>query len=245
MLVVGNWKMNTNRGSAEALVSAIAAGLDSEIRCGVVVCVPYVFLGQTQQQLTGSRIQLGAQNVSEYDSGAYTGEVSAAMLREFGCDLVLVGHSERRQLFHETDGQVVQKAIAAQSQNLLPVVCVGETLEQRESGQTDEVITGQVEAILSADVDLNRVVWAYEPVWAIGTGRTATPEQAQAVHALIRGLIAQRDSELAQKTEILYGGSVNAENAATLFEQPDINGGLIGGASLNAESFLTICRSAG
>ena len=241
MLVVGNWKMNTDRASARALVEAIQAGLSDAIQCDIGVCVPYVFLEQTSGLLQSDRIGLGAQNVSEYDAGAYTGEISAAMLAELGCRWTLVGHSERRQLFHETSEQVAKKAVAAQSKGIVPIVCVGETLAQRESDQTFDVIADQVQAVLNADLDLSRVVWAYEPVWAIGTGVTATPEQAQAVHAFMRGLLSGRNAEAA---DILYGGSVNAENAAELFSQSDIDGGLIGGAALKADSFLAICRSA-
>lgn len=245
MLVVGNWKMNMDRASAKALVSDLIHGLSDPVACDVGICVPTVFLDQTSSQLVGQQVGLGAQNASEYESGAYTGETSAAMLAEFGCRWVLVGHSERRQLFHESNEQVADKAVMAQTKGLVPIVCVGETLEQREADQTFAVIEQQLRCVLQQDgLDLSRVVWAYEPVWAIGTGMTATPEQAQAVHAFIRDLLSKHDSAIAKSAQILYGGSVNADNAAELFSQSDIDGGLIGGASLKAESFLAICRSA-
>src|SRR5882672_3679501 len=230
-LVAGNWKMQGSRAANRALLDAILRGLPKGTQC--VVCPPFPYLADVAEQLRGSAIALGAQNVSEHAQGAYTGEVSAAMLAEFGCRYVIVGHSERRQLYGESDAQVAAKFAAARSAGLTPILCVGETLAEREAGRTEEVVARQLDAVKFSDA-----VLAYEPVWAIGTGRNATPEQAQAVHAFLRG-------KLKADASILYGGSVKAQNAAAIFAMPDVDGGLIGGASLVAEDFLAILRAAG
>lgn len=244
-LVAGNWKMNGARQGNAALLATLTGGL-AGCACEVAVCPPFPYLGQVADLLTGSGLALGAQTLSEHASGAFTGEVSAAMLLEFGCRYVLVGHSERRTLFAEGDDQVAAKFSAAQSVGLVPVLCVGETLAQRESGETAMVVATQIAAAI--DVvgvkALASSVIAYEPVWAIGTGLTATPAQAQSVHAAIRAQVAALDGDVASGLRILYGGSVKAQNAAELFGQADIDGGLIGGAALVAEDFLAICRAA-
>ncbi len=244
-LVAGNWKMHGNLVDNDNLLKAILAGV-TDVKAEVAVCVPFPYLHQAKTRLAGSRIAWGAQNLSQYPRGAYTGEVSAQMLNDFECRYVIVGHSERRTLFGETDAIVAEKFAAAQTAGLTPILCVGETLEEREAGQTEAVVARQLEAILNklGVVAFSNAVIAYEPVWAIGTGRTATPEQAQAVHAFIREKIRALDAEVAEHLVIQYGGSVKASNAAQLFAQPDIDGGLIGGASLNAEEFLAICRAA-
>ncbi len=231
-----------NPGLLDALLVA-ASGLGA-VECAV--CVPFPFLGEASTRLTGSKVALGAQNVSEFDSGAYTGEVSAAMLVDFGCMFVLVGHSERRALFGETDSQVAKKFAAAQKSGLTPILCVGETLAEREASRTEETVARQLDAVvgLVGAGGLSNAVLAYEPVWAIGTGRTASPEQAQAVHAFLRARIAARDQAVAAGLRILYGGSVKPANAAEIFAMEDVDGGLIGGASLVAEDFLAICRAA-
>ena len=245
-LVAANWKMHGSLQSNAALLErlvAAAAALPSE----VAVCVPYPYLAQVQLKLTGTPLLWGAQSLSEHASGAFTGEVSAAMLCEFGCRYVLVGHSERRQLFGESDAAVAAKFVAAQKAGLVPVLCLGETLAERESGQTTAVVARQFDAVIDhAGVGaLAAAVLAYEPVWAIGTGVTASPAQAQEVHAAIRARVASRDGVLAEGLRILYGGSVKAQNAAELFAQADIDGGLIGGAALVADDFLAICLAAG
>lgn len=244
-LVAGNWKMNGARQGNAALLATLTGGL-AGCACEVAVCPPFPYLGQVADLLAGSGVALGAQTLSEHASGAFTGEVSAAMLLEFGCRYVLVGHSERRTLFAEGDAQVAAKFAAAQSVGLIPVLCVGETLAQRESGETARVVATQIAAVIDA-VGVRALVSsviAYEPVWAIGTGLTATPAQAQAVHAAIRAQVAALDGEVASGLRILYGGSVKPQNAAELFGQADIDGGLIGGAALVAEDFLAICRAA-
>jgi len=245
-LVAGNWKMHGSLAANAALVAAVrdvAAGLPS---VDVAVCVPAPYLAQVQGLLTGTRVALGAQNVSEHAQGAYTGEVAAAMLAEFGCRYVIVGHSERRALYGETDAQIARKLAAAQAGGLVPILCVGETLAQREAGQTEAVVLGQLDAVVDVvgREGLSRAVLAYEPVWAIGTGRNATPEQAQAVHAAIRARIARHGADPGA-VPVIYGGSVKAANAAALFTMPDIDGGLIGGASLVAADFAAICAAAG
>jgi triosephosphate isomerase (TIM) len=244
-LVGGNWKMHGSRDSGTALISAIAAGADSMRAADAAICPPYPYLALAAKLLAGSPVSLGAQNVSEHPQGAYTGEVSATMLAEVGCRFVIVGHSERRQLYGESDAVVARKFVAAHRAQLVPILCVGETLEERESGATDAVVARQVQSVLEvAGVEaFERAVIAYEPVWAIGTGRTASPEQAQAVHALIRAKISERDATIAGDLRILYGGSVKASNASDLFGMPDIDGGLIGGASLDGDEFLSICRA--
>ena len=242
-LVVGNWKMHGSRPANAELLAAIVAA--RPYAADVAVCVPYVFLSETAAQLAGSDIRWGAQDVSAHAQGAYTGEVSAAMLAECGCRYAIVGHSERRQYHGETDELVAAKAQAALAKGVTPIVCVGETLEQRDAGQTEAVVKRQLSVVIHqlAHCAAEMVV-AYEPVWAIGTGRTATPEQAQAVHAVLRAQL-QAATGNAATMRILYGGSVNAGNAAALFAMPDIDGGLIGGASLKAADFITICRAAG
>ena len=245
-LVAGNWKMNGSRVSVAALLDALLDGVGEVGDAEIAVCPPYPFLAETAARLAGSRVQLGAQDLSEHTSGAYTGEVAGPMLQDFGCRFVIVGHSERRAYHGEDDALVVRKLVAAQNADLVPIACVGETLDQREAGETERVIGRQVDALLDgAGVEsLERAVIAYEPVWAIGTGRTATPDQAQEVHALIRGRVAARDPGVAAGLRLLYGGSVKGGNAAELFAMEDIDGGLIGGASLDAVEFLTICRAA-
>ncbi|MEO1767936.1 triose-phosphate isomerase [Thiobacter aerophilum] len=245
-LVAGNWKMHGSLVENKALLDGVVAGLTGleGVRCAV--CVPYPYLFQAQFALQNTSIQWGAQNMSQYEKGAYTGEVSGAMLRDFGCTFVIVGHSERRALFGEDDATVAAKFVAAQKAGLTPILCVGESLAEREQGITQQVVERQIQAVVDqAGLDgFRHCVIAYEPVWAIGTGKTATPEQAQEVHAFIRGLFAPHDAALAQSLVILYGGSVKGSNAAQLFAMPDIDGGLIGGASLNAEEFVTICKAA-
>jgi triosephosphate isomerase len=235
-LVAGNWKMNGNQASNRVLLDAVLAGMADLKGVDVAVCVPFPYLGETAERLKGSALAWGAQNVSEHAQGAYTGEVSAPMLAEFGCRYVLVGHSERRQLYGETDAQVAAKFAAVRAQGMTPVLCVGETLAEREAGRTEEVVARQLAAV-KWEVDRQGGVLAYEPVWAIGTGRTATPEQAQAVHAFLRPRVPAG-------TRILYGGSVKKDNAAALFALPDVDGGLIGGASLVAADFCAIARAA-
>jgi triosephosphate isomerase len=229
-----------------ALLAGIKAGVGG-LACEVAVCAPYPYLEQLQSALSGSGVAWGAQSVSQYAAGAYTGEVSASMLQDFGCRYVLVGHSERRSLFGETDGVVVAKFEAAQSAGLVPILCVGETLVEREAGQTRGVVSRQLAAVLEklGVAALAGAVLAYEPVWAIGTGVTASSAQAQEVHAELRGQVARLDAGVASGLRILYGGSVKPQNAEELFAQPDIDGGLIGGAALVASDFLAICRAAG
>jgi len=243
-LVAGNWKMHTTRASADALVRAIAAtpvdGAD------VAVFPPYVYLAELIAQYRGGAVAFGAQDVSEHAQGAFTGEVAAGMLRDIGTTHVLVGHSERRQYHGESSARVALKFAQAQAAGLIPVLCIGETLEQRDAGATEAIVGEQLDAVVqhSGIGALAAAVVAYEPVWAIGTGRTATPAQAQAVHAFIRGKLAAVDATIASSLRVLYGGSVKPANAAELFAQADIDGGLIGGASLVAEDFLAICAAA-
>jgi len=237
-LVVGNWKMNGGSAQNAALLSALAADWRAGADREMAVCVPFPYLAQTKGLLAGSAIAWGAQDVSEHASGAFTGEVSAAMIAEFGARYALAGHSERRQFHGERDEQVAAKAKAALAGGLTPIVCVGETLAEREAEQTSAVVTRQIDAVIRAlGTAMTRTVVAYEPVWAIGTGRTASPEQAQEVHALLRGRLA---SAGAADVKLLYGGSVKAANAASLFGMPDVDGGLVGGASLDAREFLAI-----
>jgi len=235
-LVAGNWKMHGSRGANQALLDTLLKELGAARNAECAVCVPYPYLEQVAARLRGTPIAWGAQNVSEHAQGAYTGEVSAAMLVEFACRYVLVGHSERRQLHGETDGQVAAKFAAAQAAGLTPILCVGETLDEREGKRTQEVVARQLDAVLSK-VKLGSAVLAYEPVWAIGTGRTATPEQAQDVHAFLR-------KKTGSEVRILYGGSVKAQNAAAIFAMADVDGGLIGGASLVAQEFVAIYKAA-
>ncbi|WP_102283083.1 triose-phosphate isomerase [Ottowia massiliensis] len=243
-LIAGNWKMNGSLAANAALMGELLAGI-GQPACDVAVCVPAVYLAQVQLLLAGQGgIALGAQDVSQHESGAYTGDVSAAMLKELGARYVIVGHSERRQYQGETNAQVAVKAQRALAAGLTPIVCVGETLREREQGETESVVSRQLSAVIQLNGErLADLVVAYEPVWAIGTGRTATPEQAQAVHAALRALLAAADLQAAG-VRILYGGSMNAGNAAELLAQPDIDGGLIGGASLKARDFLKIIETA-
>jgi triosephosphate isomerase len=238
--------MNGTRASGRKLAEDIAAGLPADAKADVGVCPPAVFIPEIAEVLAGKSVQVGAQNVADKDEGAYTGEVSAPMLREFGATLAIVGHSERRALYKETSELVAARYAKAIEHGILPLLCVGETLEEREQGRTFSVIDEQLKAVLDlcGVESLAKAVIAYEPVWAIGTGRTATTEQAQEVHAYIRGQIAALSPEVAAGLRILYGGSVKADNAAALFGQPDVDGGLIGGASLDAKSFLAICLAA-
>ena len=242
-LVAGNWKMHGNhRANAELLAGIIGV---RPFGCDVAVCVPYPYLSETAVALAGSDLRWGAQDCSAHEQGAYTGEVSAAMLAEFGCRYVIVGHSERRQYHAETDQLVADKAKAALACGITPIVCVGETLAQREAGQTEAVVKRQLSAVIHAlGHCAGEMVVAYEPVWAIGTGRVATPEQAQSVHALLRAQLSAATAH-AGDMKILYGGSMKPDNAVSLLSQPDIDGGLIGGASLKAADFAAICRAAG
>ena len=246
-LVAGNWKMNGNLASNQALLKSLIPLLASVTRARCAMCVPYPYLAQTEHILRGQGIAWGAQDVCEYEHGAYTGGVSAGMVADFGCRYVIVGHSERRKLFGDTDAVVAKKFAAVLKADLTPVFCVGETLVERESGVMEQVIARQVDAVIAlcGAAALGQAVMAYEPVWAIGTGKTATPQEAQAMHAFIRGRVAEQDMRVADGVPILYGGSVKASNAAQLFAMPDIDGGLIGGASLVAEEFAAICKAAG
>ena len=243
-LIAGNWKMNGNLTANDALVRALVQGLEGDAGCSVAVCVPAPYLAQVQMLRAGSALELGAQDVSQHSEGAYTGEVSAAMLKEFGVRYAIVGHSERRQYHGETDALVAEKARAALAGGITPIVCVGETLDEREAGRTEEVVKRQLAAVIHANGHcISEIVVAYEPVWAIGTGRTASPEQAQQVHAVLRAQLKAATGH-AERVHILYGGSMNAANAASLLAQPDIDGGLVGGASLKAADFLQIVRAA-
>src|SRR5688572_31293835 len=230
-LVAGNWKMHGSRASVQALLDSLLQGIPKDAKVGCAVCAPFPYLALVAERLRGSPIAWGAQNASEHAQGAYTSEVSAAMLAEFGCRYVLVGHSERRQLYGESDAQAAAKFAAVKKAGMTPILCVGETLEERDAGQTEAVVARQLGA-----VEFKDAVLAYEPVWAIGTGRNATPEQAQAVHAFLR-------RKVSSDTPILYGGSVKPQNAAAIFAMPDVDGGLIGGASLVAKDFLAIAEA--
>lgn len=244
-LVAGNWKMHGSLAENEALLAGLLAGMGS-VKAGVVVCVPFPYLSQVQAKLNGSAIAWGAQNMSQQAKGAFTGEVSASMLKDFGCAYVLVGHSERRAIYGESDVVVAEKFVAAQEAGMTPILCVGESLDEREGGVTESVVARQLDAVIEkcGVAALARAVVAYEPVWAIGTGKTASPEQAQAVHAYIRAKVRALDAVVAEGLIIQYGGSMKAANAVELLGQPDIDGGLIGGAALVAEEFLAICRAA-
>ena len=247
LLIAGNWKMNGALAESRQLVAALRAGVGATTKPSMLLCPPYVYIPAVREWLRGSSIGLGAQDLSNRaGAGAFTGEVSGAMLHDVGCTHVIVGHSERRALYGESDAVVATKFKLAQQAGLLPILCVGETLEQREAGQTRPTVERQVTAVLDAAgvAAFGKAVIAYEPVWAIGTGRTATPEQAQEVHALIRTMIAARDATIAAGLTILYGGSVKGANARSLFAMEDIDGGLVGGASLVAAEFLEIFRAA-
>jgi len=243
-LIAGNWKMNGGLAANEALVKAMLAAI-GQPAAQVALCAPAPYLAQLQGLLSGSPVAWGSQDVSAHEQGAYTGEVSGAMLRDFGCRYAIVGHSERRQYHGETDAVVAQKAQRALSAGITPIVCVGETLAEREAGQTEAVVKRQLAAVIHVVAHCtSEIVVAYEPVWAIGTGKTASPEQAQQVHAVLRQQIAAATAH-PERVQILYGGSMNAANAASLLAQPDIDGGLIGGASLKAADFLQIVAAAG
>jgi triosephosphate isomerase len=244
-LIAGNWKMNGSKAGAEALLLGVVAGSKDITKTEIAVCVPFPYLYLGEQVLAGSSVRLGAQNLCTEAGGAYTGEVSGSMLSDFGCRYVICGHSERREYYGEDDAAIAQKLMRAAESGLTPILCVGETLQQRERGETDAVIAAQIDGVVAQTgiEAFAKIEIAYEPVWAIGTGMTATPEQAQAVHAFIRARIAERSSSIAEGLRILYGGSMKPGNAVELLAQADIDGGLIGGASLNAEDFLAICQA--
>ncbi len=244
-LVVGNWKMNGTLAGARALLAGVRDGAANLNGIELAVLPPFVYLPETAAYLAGSPVRWGAQNLSEHAGGAYTGEIAGAMLTDYDCRYVLVGHSERRSLYGETSERVADKFVAARAVGLVPILCIGETLDEREKDMTESVVAEQLDAVLTRvdATDLAQSVIAYEPVWAIGTGRTASPEQARAVHAFIRGRLAAHDATIASSMRLLYGGSVKAANAGQLFSQPDIDGGLIGGASLDAKEFLTIAQA--
>ncbi|MDC9719485.1 MAG: triose-phosphate isomerase [Gammaproteobacteria bacterium] len=246
MIVAGNWKMNASKNTVTLLLNGLKQGEAKVANAELVVFPPFPYLAQVQMELSGTNIRIGVQNICAADKGAYTGEVSLAMAKEFGVSYALVGHSERRALYAESDAQVAAKYIATQAAQLTPILCVGETLEQREKGLTLSVVTTQIQAVIDAagGASFTNAVIAYEPVWAIGTGLTATPQQAQEVHQAIRAHVASVAPQQAASLKILYGGSVTAASAEELFAQADIDGGLVGGASLQAESFLAIGQSA-
>jgi triosephosphate isomerase len=242
-LIAGNWKMNGSSSANEALLKALVSGMGSTA-CQVAVCVPAPYLAQVQSLVAGTGIDLGAQDVSQHESGAFTGEVSAGMLRDFATRYCLVGHSERRQYHFETDAVVAIKAQRALAAGITPIVCVGETLQEREAGRTEEVVKRQLAAVIHANGHcISEIIVAYEPVWAIGTGKTASPAEAQQVHAVLRAQL-RAATEQAERVLILYGGSMNASNAAELLSQQDIDGGLVGGAALKPADFLTIVAAA-
>lgn len=244
-LVAGNWKLNGTRASAVALAKDVAAGAAS-LSCEVLICPGFAHLADVQTAIADSKLVLGAQDCHVAESGAFTGEVAAPMISEFGAKYVIVGHSERRSLFLESSAYVAEKAKAVQQANMQPIVCVGETLDQREAGKLESVLDEQLDAVIK-ELGIGGIahsVIAYEPVWAIGTGRSASSAQAQEVHGMIRSKLAALDANVAEQVRILYGGSVKPDNAQELFSQPDIDGGLIGGAALDAESFLAICQAA-
>ena len=243
-IVAGNWKMNASKESVNTLIEGILSGMN-EASSEVIVCAPFPYLSQVESLIQGSSLMLGAQNLNVNSAGAYTGEVSADMIKDFGAQHVIVGHSERRSLYGETNTIVAEKTKAAIDAGLTPLLCVGESLEDRESGNTEAIVEEQINTVIDliGIESFDQVIIAYEPVWAIGTGLTATPEQAQAVHLFIRNLLADSSEKIAQRTPILYGGSMNAGNAADLISCSDIDGGLIGGAALKAEDFLQICKA--
>ena len=245
-VIAGNWKMNMDLHQSQKLVSEIINGLGKDTKADVIVCPPFTSLSEVSSLLKGTQIKLGAQNMYYEESGAYTGEVSADMLKSVGCEYVILGHSERRVIFNEPDGLINKKIKTALAKGLKPIFCIGELLEQREKGETMQVVSRQVEKGLAgvSTEQMKNVIIAYEPVWAIGTGKTASPDQAQEMHAFIRSLILKKyGNELADKLPILYGGSCKPDNAAEIFRQPDVDGGLIGGASLKASDFLAIANS--
>ncbi|MDA9031141.1 triose-phosphate isomerase [Candidatus Pseudothioglobus singularis] len=243
-IVAGNWKMNASKDSVESLVTDILSGA-SDVSAEIIVCAPFPYLSQVEVLIKESNLMLGAQNLNVNASGAFTGEVSAEMIKDFGANHVIVGHSERRSLYGETSEIVAEKTKAAIDSGLTPILCLGESLDQRGSGKTESVVSEQLNKVIKmVGIEaFNNIIIAYEPVWAIGTGMTATPEQAQAVHKFIRDLLASSSQDIADKTAILYGGSMNAGNAVELISCADIDGGLIGGAALKAEDFLQICKA--
>jgi triosephosphate isomerase len=244
-LVAGNWKMNGSIESIKVLLDGLKAGVGAVANAEVAVCAPAIYIPQVQAALAGTPIGWGSQDVSVHESGAYTGEIATPMLQDFGCKYAIVGHSERRTYHGESDELVADKVETARKAGLTPIFCIGETLEEREKGITEEVCARQIDAVINKyGVEaLGDSVIAYEPVWAIGTGKTASPEQAQDVHAFIRARVAASSAEIAEKIQILYGGSMKPDNAAELMAKPDIDGGLIGGASLKADDFLGICKA--
>ncbi len=247
MLVAGNWKMNGSLESIKSLLDGLKSGLSrSEVKCDVVVCPSSVYLPTVSEQIVDSAIKLGSQNICDQDGGAYTGEIAGSMLAEFGCQYAIIGHSERRALYAESDELVAKRFAAARRGKLTPILCVGELLEEREAGQTEAVVSRQLDAVIALEgIDaLADAIIAYEPVWAIGTGKTASPDQAQEVHAFIRKKLAALNSDVASNIVIQYGGSVNGANANELFAMEDIDGGLIGGAALKPDDFLAICQAA-
>ncbi|MGB5511706.1 MAG: triose-phosphate isomerase [Woeseiaceae bacterium] len=246
ILVAGNWKMNASTKTSDELVDGIVAGVPAGSGFQLLVCPPFPYLASVAARIAGSAVRLGAQNVSEHDAGAYTGEVAPSMLRDVGCEFVIVGHSERRAMYGESSADVAAKFQSAQAAGLTPILCIGETLTEREQGSTEAVVDEQLGAVIDAAgiAAFSAAVIAYEPVWAIGTGMTATPEQAQEVHRHIRGQLAAKDNAVAAGVQILYGGSMKGDNAAGLLAMPDIDGGLIGGASLKAGDFLAIAAAA-
>jgi len=245
ILVAGNWKLNGSLESIRELIKGIQAGMDNVTNANVCVCPPAIYIPEVASLVKGSKIAFGSQNVCEQDAGAYTGEIAASMLKDFGATYAIVGHSERRSIYGESDEMVAQRFAAARRNGITPILCVGELLEEREMGITEEVVGRQIDAVIELEgvEALADAVIAYEPVWAIGTGKTASPDQAQAVHKFIRDKIAAVNATVAENLIIQYGGSVNAGNAKELFGMPDIDGGLIGGAALKAEDFLAICQA--
>ena len=243
-IVAGNWKMNASKETVNSLIEGILSGMN-EVSSEVIVCAPFPYLSQVESLINNSKLMLGAQNLNVNPEGAFTGEVSADMIKDFGAQHVIVGHSERRSLYGETNAIVAEKTKAAIGAGLTPLLCVGESLEDRESGKTEAIVEEQINAVIDliGIEAFDQVIIAYEPVWAIGTGLTASPEQAQTVHLFIRNLLADSSEKIAQRTPILYGGSMNAGNAADLISCSDIDGGLIGGAALKAEDFLQICKA--
>ncbi len=246
-LVAGNWKLNGSLSSIRELIDGMLAGVDAVKTAGVAVCPPAIYIPEVTAMVKDSKIAVGSQNVCDQDSGAYTGEIAGAMLKEFGCEYAIVGHSERRSLYGEDDAMVAARFAAARRNGLKPILCIGEKLEEREQGVTEDVVSRQIDAVIAVEgiSAFADAVIAYEPVWAIGTGKTASPQQAQDVHAFIRGKLAALDAGIAENIIIQYGGSMNAGNAEELLGMPDIDGGLIGGASLKAADFLAICQAAG
>ena len=243
-IVAGNWKMNASKEAVNTLVMGILSGM-GEVESKVIVCSPFPYLSQVEALITHSHLNLGAQDLNVNPSGAHTGEVSADMIKDFGAKYVIVGHSERRSLYGESDEDVANKVKTALDNDMTPLFCIGELLEEREAGETEAVVSRQIQAVIDkCGIEaFNHIIIAYEPVWAIGTGVTATPEQAQQTHAFIRSMLAELDNNIAQTTPILYGGSMNPSNAAELIACEDIDGGLIGGASLKSEDFLQICKA--